>query len=838
MLKHDKNMYKEQRELTEHILFNYYLISSTREDEICSQFPFYLDKEVFDEMVYSADILNKLSVRIIKDMISDKNSSVNSLEDFLLKNDILNIKTPLQPFFWVRYDAFQREEGGIFFSEFNYDKPCAQREIILSNELCNINSPNSKFVDKFKESFLKMWKAFGKDKSTPRVAILVDPGHYEELHLAYLYIDLLKPLGFEFIIAGGDNLEVRENRLFAFGLEVDIILRQYPTEFLYEINNISDILELVNTKTVLMINDPRAIIGQTKGLFARLWKLVEDKSDYLSPEEILVIKKTIPYTKIFDKSLSDEVLKNKDNYVIKAVYGRYSEEVYIGKMLTMDEWIETVKYVSECEFPHILQEFCPIKKENVLRYNGEYYQEEDAYANYGIYIIEEEVCGTCIRWSKDYLTRDDTIWMSPIGIRESSLKIDNLIASSDYAYEDIRKAAWQEINDRATFKWGLTDNYTGNIESFLLQGLILSEQDYREIRLATEMMVDIFKKTAWLVMDNSSIFCPVLGIDDALLSLMSKYFTENICCIGRFDWVFDSIGNLKLLEFNSETPAGIFESILLNEEIIDRLDIKYINPNSKLKALIQDTFKEIINDYCSRFKKEVKNIGILASPNHEDWYTIQGIFECVKSLPFNFVLGDIANTKYEDGKLYLYDMELHAVYRHYPIDWIASDTSLKDLMKAIENGILSINMPYTLIYHSKAFFALIWELLDNSFYSRKEEECIKKYIPYTCLSLKKMDEADFCVKPFLGREGQGIIYSIESNNLKVSKNENIFQKRVDIQSVQVDLYSTIKKRRTVQFPVIGGYVIGNNFGGIYTRVGNKITNKCSYYLPTFVKEIE
>lgn len=39
--------------------------------------------------------------------------------------------------------------------------------------------------------------------------------------------------------------------------------------------------------------------------------------------------------------------KNKDNYVIKSLVGRYSQEVYIGKFYTQEKWNEQIKIVSK-----------------------------------------------------------------------------------------------------------------------------------------------------------------------------------------------------------------------------------------------------------------------------------------------------------------------------------------------------------------------------------------------------------------------------------------------------------------------------------------------------------
>lgn len=352
----------KQRKLTEELLFNYYMISSKREEEIYSPFHFCLDKALFNTMVHATEVLDNLVNRLLRNIIEGTMDIPFEMGDFPLKNRIVQGKGKLMPFFWCRYDAFIREKGGIFFSEFNYDKPCAQREIASSFTLCSTNSPNGNFVEAFKKGIRYLWEEFSCGKQgvskKPVVAVLISPNHYEELHLAYLYSDWLKEIGYEVVVAGDKNLYIEEGAVKAFDIKVDIILRQFPTEFLYEVNSCEEILELFDKEEVLIINDPRAIIAQVKSLFAYLWELVEKNSSFLNKEEQAVIRDTVPYTTIFSKNLVDELYKNKDSYVIKSIYGRYSEEVYIGCMHNEVEWRETIQYVLESNKSHLIQEFC------------------------------------------------------------------------------------------------------------------------------------------------------------------------------------------------------------------------------------------------------------------------------------------------------------------------------------------------------------------------------------------------------------------------------------------------------------------------------------------------
>ncbi len=815
-------MYSMQRSLTDKLLFDYYLVSSSREQEIFSPYPYYLDKTLHSQMVQSAQVLDNLVRRIIERFI--KSQRMLEIDEFSLLNKVLGLKNNIPPFFWARFDAFCREGGGIFFSEFNYDKPCAQREILMSCINSPESSPSSSFKNTFKECFKKHSEDIHVQDKKPRIAIMVDPSHYEEVNLGFLYMTMLEELGYEFILAGGNNFEVNNGKVTVFGEEIDIIIRQYPTEFLNEIPNFDKILELYEQGNVLIVNDPRAIIGQAKSLFSLLWKMVKSNDPFLSSEETETIRRTVPYTRIFFPELIEEIKSNKDSLVLKPVLGRYSEHVYIGRMLTVQEWDEAISYILESNKKFIVQEFCPIRKENTLKFDGLGFSNTDAFGNFGIYLADSAYCGTCVRWSTDYLSRDDVVWISPVGLREKSLYVKKF-ESPD------RDKIWLDINNKAAFEHGFTGGYTGIQQSFSLDALILDNELESELKYASNKMSELIFKTTKFVMNNSELFCPVLGISDSLINLVRQQQTDENVFIGRFDWVIDTKGCLKLLEFNSETPAGMLESLVLCKMIKEACDCNELNPNEDMSARISEVFGKILDDY----KLKGKNIGIVSTTYYEDWYNTSALFDCIKNLPYNFVIGEVSGLESRDGKLFLYGNELDAIYRYYPLDWLDSEERFNGIIAALGKYTPSINPPSTLISQSKAFMALIWELEEKGFYTEEEKALIRKYIPRTALSPAKLHTRDFCAKKFFGREGQDIQFGLSGRFHIENPNDYIFQQRVDIQSIELRINTAVKTVVEPVYPVIGTYIIGDKFGGIYTRAGGKITDKWAIYIPTYFK---
>jgi glutathionylspermidine synthase len=810
----------KQRLFTDRLLFDYYLISSLRETDVFSPFPTFLDESLFQRMTGAAQVLDRLTARIIRSALEHPHDAPVSMEAFPFKKDILGIDLPLAEFFWARFDAFVRPEGTIFFTEFNYDKPCAQREILFSEHLDPSGNPSRGFSLKFREAFKKHLKRFRGRARKHSVAILIDPCHSEEAHLAQLYIDLLRDPSIEFIIAGARNFSVKNQRLFAFNRAVDVILRQFPTEFLYELECFGEILELFTSGKILIVNDPRAIIGQAKSIFATLWEMEKSGDPFLSEEERRTIRETLPYTEIFNPSLAGRLRDERESWVIKSVFGRYSQEVYIGRACSDEEWSALIDRILKSEKLHIAQQFCHARPEGGTAVYGGSYLDVEALVNYGIYLIDGEFSGLCARWTEDYLTEEHSVWFSAVGLRKRSLTIESP--------PENRNVIWQDINDTVAFAHGYTGGYTGSMEYFSMQALPIGKELLAEIREATESLCPVFLRATELVQEKPDLLCPFLGIDDSLHRLIRLPRTGELTFLGRLDWALTTEGSLKALEFNSETPAGLMESVVLTSLLLKgRREI--INPNDGLPAKIRESCARIIEDF-SRFRK-IETVGLVSLVFYEDWENLTMLHHILKDLPCTFVTGEVSGLEAKEGRLYLYGTPLDALYRYYPLDWFARDAYYNGVIEALEEGTFSINPPSTLICQSKAFFALLWELARQGFFRGEESGIIEKYIPHTELEPGLL-QGGYVSKPLLGREGEGI--SVHYGNFPFPGQEGyVFQEKLDIQSVALKIHTMTGSSYEARYPVLGAYVTGSSFAGLFVRAGARITDRRAVFLPAF-----
>lgn len=75
-------------------------------------------------MVFYSEEINRIFLKILKEILGNYKRVLNYFDDFLFKDKIFNLKCLIFLMFWIRYDIFRDVENNIYFVEFNYDKLC------------------------------------------------------------------------------------------------------------------------------------------------------------------------------------------------------------------------------------------------------------------------------------------------------------------------------------------------------------------------------------------------------------------------------------------------------------------------------------------------------------------------------------------------------------------------------------------------------------------------------------------------------------------------------------------------------------------------------------------
>ena len=438
--------------------------------------------------------------------------------------------------------------------------------------------------------------------------------------------------------------------------------------------------------------------------------------------------------------------------------------------------------------------------------------EAKAFANLGVFISLKDYIGTCVRFNPSYLTEEENTWITPILYKKEYFKV----ISTDIDYRNFTNSL---------LKFGFCGSYFRISKYINTNPIILDREKYEELKELTNKMAAIFKKVQSFAKKNISIYKDILNLG-YLEKVIENSNTEELCLLGRMDWILDSNGVWKILEINSETPAGICETMYIGEELLNKLDVNIENVNGEFKEKVLAQTNKMLQEYS--FVKEVRSIAIVGSLYYEDWFTMNAIKNILSELEgIKVILGNIYDLKVsEEGETSLYGNKVDAIFRYYPLDWLEyKETEDLDRLKvALENNkVISLNNTNSIISQNKIFFVLIYELLKFNFFNEEETALIEKHIPYTTLEVNKMKTNDFIVKPILSREGKGIVLSRDILDIEEFKEGYIFQDYIFSQTINN------------MYPVFGTYVCGTEYSGLYTRLGSEITDMSCMYTPTYIE---
>jgi hypothetical protein len=287
-----------------------------------------------------------------------------------------------------RLDAFfVHERGGLRFTEYNAETPAgATYNDVLAEATLGL-PVMGEFLKHYAvhpllsrhnvmHAVLEAWREFsGQSKAKPRVAILdwVDVPTYSEFLLTR---DYLLQQGVQCVIADPRNVEYRNGRLLAEGVEIDLIYKRVLINELIERGGMDHpVVRAVRDRAVCMVNPFRCKLLHKKLSLAVLSD--EHNHDMFSSTEVEYIQQHIPWTRRVTEmrtrfggkevDLLPFIAQNRENLVLKPNDEYGGTGIVLGWEVSDVEWQRAVK--NALSEPFIVQERIqlPVEPYPVLR---------------------------------------------------------------------------------------------------------------------------------------------------------------------------------------------------------------------------------------------------------------------------------------------------------------------------------------------------------------------------------------------------------------------------------------------------------------------------------------
>ncbi|WP_379085617.1 glutathionylspermidine synthase family protein [Pedobacter sp. UC225_65] len=300
-------------------------------------------------------------------------------------------------------------------------------------------------------------------------------------------------------------------------------------------------------------------------------------------------------------------------------------------------------------------------------------------------------------------------------------------------------------------------------------------------------------------------------IPESIIPHLEKSWNDDYPAIyGRFDLAYKD-GQLKLLEFNADTPTSLYEAGIVQWFWLQDFDKSKDQFNSIHEKLI--AYWGVLKNYMHPGKLHFTCV----KQSLEDLTTTEYLRDCAIQAKLDTQLVFIDDLGWDSNKQVFVDLEdeeIKNIFKLYPYEWLLNENFGKNIIED-RNNTLWIEPFWKMILSNKAILPILWQLYP--------------YHPYLLKAyFDQGDLQDYAKKPILSREGANIELHKSGISLEQTKGEYgtegyIYQELFELPNFEGN------------YPLIGSWIIGQQPAGIGLREANRlITDNKSRFVPHLI----
>ncbi|MFD3447918.1 glutathionylspermidine synthase family protein [Microbacteriaceae bacterium 4G12] len=383
----------------------------------------------------------------------------------------------------------------------------------------------------------------------------------------------------------------------------------------------------------------------------------------------------------------------------------------------------------------------------------------------------------------------------------------------------------------------------------LYDATCITRKQKEKLQEATRCVGQIFFKVADLLrrLDDETLLAMSYPKEALLFLKLTSSLPESV--IARLDFI-PCGDSFKVIELNADTPTFIKELFSVNKQVCDHFGIQDVNAGEEAK--LQQAIRFAIERARQDSKKEDPYVVFTSHEHIEDQFTTMYLQQ-LYGKPSRFVLLKNLQIVEHDGLYDEHGKKIDILYRQtFPIECLLLDhdeagAPIGEMLLSLveERRLQLINPPSAFLLQNKAVQAVIWGLYEeqNPFFTEEEHMWIAEYFLPTYLEedLFLDNGISYVKKPVFGREGDTVeIYNengekeLEDTYRSYEQYGFVYQKYIALPIIEAN----VNGKREMVHQMYGSFLINGVESSIGCRVGGKITNNLSYYLPVGIKKDE
>ncbi len=271
------------------------------------------------------------------------------------------------------------------------------------------------------------------------------------------------------------------------------------------------------------------------------------------------------------------------------------------------------------------------------------------------------------------------------------------------------------------FVWHTDEDNSSYITNEIIE---ITPEEAEAFYEATNELYDMFCEAGEYVVENNLFH--ELNIPFNLVDTIKESWKNDVHwhLYSRFD-LAGGIDKkpIKLIEFNADTPTSLFETAIIQWAMLKKNGLDEASQFNNLYEALSDNFKRIItlDSEVDKFDEYYSKLGwkILfssISSSFEDINTTKLLQHIATEAGFHTDFEFIENTQFNDEGIFKDNENFEFWFKLIPWEDIAIEESelaliLTEIIK--EKKAIIFNPAYTLMFQSKGFMKILWDLYPN-----------------------------------------------------------------------------------------------------------------------------
>jgi hypothetical protein len=210
-------------------------------------------------------------------------------------------------------------------------------------------------------------------------------------------------------------------------------------------------------------------------------------------------------------------------------------------------------------------------------------------------------------------------------------------------------------------------------------------------------------------------------------------YSQNVV-FSRFDSLLEG-ESIKVLEFNSDAPAGTAYTDQLEEILLSEPTLQHFFEEHKLKftsrvQVILNTLLEIYEEFGGFETPQIAIVDWRHVKTQSEYEYLKSYFE---SKGYKTTIADPRDLKYKGGKLYHKNFRVHIIYRRVIFDELLERADeVQDMIKAYrDRAVCMINPLRSRLASTKALLSILTNPEYDHFFTDTENKVKREHLPWT-----------------------------------------------------------------------------------------------------------